>query len=261
VKILAVSDLHPDHVTHGVPRFSDVQRALDQAVEVALRERVDYFVFLGDLCDPDSGPVVFRAQEILTDAAIMLALEGVKVHLLAGNHDVTNTGLGTTSLTPLRPLARLCVEADDGRVGSVRVHESPAIVDCGSHWFLMLPYVETARNYNPEEWIDALFSIENGFGPADGSSIVVCSHLSVHGIVPGEETTDMPRGRDVWFPHARFPDVMEERWRVTLLQGHYHRRQVFRSDGLCPIHVVGSPARLTFNEERNEPCFLILEIT
>ena len=64
----------------------------------------------------------------------------------------------------------------------------------------------------------------------------------------------MPRGRDILLPTELLarPDVL-------VLQGHYHRQQVFHHMGAV-VHVVGSLARLTFSEQNHLPGYLIVEM-
>jgi hypothetical protein len=235
--IVAVSDLHLDHVTYGVPRFDEGAAVLRASVERAVAIDAAAWVFLGDLCDPDSGPVVFRCVKAMLLAALALRDAGIPAVFLAGNHDVIEDGSGSTTICPLR--------ADR----NARVFEEPGVVKLpGLPRIVAFPFTASAFGYDAERW--AADHVERG------EPCITISHLSVPGIVPGEETTEMPRGREVTFPIARTSRA------VARLQGHYHRAQdVDTRDGGAPIHVVGSPARLTFGEERNAPGFLVLEIS
>jgi DNA repair exonuclease SbcCD nuclease subunit len=87
-------------------------------------------------------------------------------------------------------------------------------------------------------------------GRKPGSKYAVAGHLSVPGVVPGEEVTEMPRGRDIRFPIEACAGV------DLLMNGHIHRRQV-SPDGVV---IPGSLAKLTFSEEENTPGFLIIDV-
>lgn len=235
MKFVCSSDWHPDVTTLGVSRFNEVQRAVRKSVEHAIAIKADRYLFLGDLCDPDSGPIVFRCVGLALWAATTLEGAGIPSHWLVGNHDVIEDGSGTSTLQPLR---------DAG----FDVMDQPQAVGAGGCEILALPFTAASHPYQPERAVQQLF---------DGSKTLVLSHLGIEGIQPGEETKDMPRGREVVFPHASFPSTLRD---VTILSGHYHQKQVFERPGLLPIHVVGSLARLTFGESNNEPSFLVVEV-
>jgi hypothetical protein len=78
---------------------------------------------------------------------------------------------------------------------------------------------------------------------------IVLGHLTeIPEAKPGEETTELPRGRGIPFPVAACKAK-------TLVNGHFHRRQ--KASG---IWMPGALARLTFGEETHDPGFLILEV-
>jgi DNA repair exonuclease SbcCD nuclease subunit len=237
MKVVASSDWHPDHVTHGVSRFQEVKEAAHRTVDRAIEESADLYAFVGDLCDPDTGSSVFRCVELAVDVATRLAARGIASAWVAGNHDVIEDGSGDTVLSPLRALANL--------THLVKVFERPGVMDRAGGHVLCLPYTATSHAYDVEAAIAE-------FGPTvNKAKTIVLGHLNVAGIVPGEETTEMPRGREVWLPVEAAKRVARH-----VVNGHYHRRQRTK-DG---VWITGSLARLTFGEEGNEPSFLVLEV-
>ena len=242
MRLIVVSDTHGDKDTLGVSRAAEVERAIDQSVQHALRVNADAWLHLGDLCDPDNGGATLRAQQHAVFTACRLANVGVRSIWLAGNHDACEDGSGMTTLAPLKGLERsgaldgLVIVADEPRL----VYVKP---DSGIY-ILCLPFMSVARAYDPAEAALRLMQQAKGHMlEAKGHPVVTISHLMVPGIAPGEETTDMPRGREVTFPLA------ETRAAVLRLQGHYHQRQVFDpGDGGPPIRVIGSPAAFSFGE-------------
>lgn len=242
VKLLATGDWHADWSAHGVDRFEEIERAAEETVDAAIAEKVDLYVFGGDLTDPDSGPRAFRAVELLQRCVLRLRASNIDSIVMAGNHDVFEDGSGDTTLSPLRALL-----PDPGQY--LTVHERPGVREVGDGLnALILPFTASSHTYDPVKVVGE--AIARGARPH-----IVLSHLSVPGIIPGEETKDMPRGRDVVFPFAATSGA---RCRV---QFHYHRRQQFDPrDGGPPILVPGSLARLTFGEEKSEPGFIIVEI-
>lgn len=238
--IVCCSDLHLDHTTHGVSRFDEVKHAVFESVERAIQIRAAAWMCLGDVTDPDSGPIVFRVLEVLIEATQRLIADAVPVVFLAGNHDIALAD-GTTTLSPLRPLVR----SSD----YVELFEQPGVVDLDRlPRIVAFPFTHPSCSYDPAEWARA--QVERSDRPT-----ITISHLNIEGVQPGEETKELPRGRSVLFPCA------ETKRAVHRVSGHYHRAQDFDpKDGGPPISIVGSCAKLTFGEEEHEPSFLILEV-
>lgn len=235
MKLLVISDLHLDWVTHGVARFDELNDVLFSVVlQRAQIEKIDAFLCLGDICDPDSGAVVFRAAAATILLSRRLAAYGVEQIWIAGNHDVVEDGTGTTTLTPLAATANEYVHVHE-RPGKTVLKESVTVIT--------LPFVATSHAYDPEEWV--MTAMKGTKGP-----IIVAGHLSVPGVVPGEEVKEMPRGREVVFP------VEASAGADLRLNGHYHRQQRTESG----IWIPGSLARLTFGEQEHDPGFLIVEV-
>ena len=245
MKLLITADWHADARTLGHARFGDVDQAVRQMVNAAAEHRVDAFCFLGDLCDPDAGSSVFRCCKLAISAALMLHRVGIESIWIAGNHDVIEDGSGDTTLSPLCAIANA--------VRSIHVFERPSVVTrgIGDVSIMALPFTATSHAYRPVGFVH---------GHADAmrsGKWVVLSHLAVAGVQPGEETTDMPRGREVVLPRELFP---EELVGVTIVQGHYHHGQRHHVDGFRDVVIPGAPVRLTFADENREPSFLIVEV-
>lgn len=233
--IVCVSDLHLDHSTHGVSRFDEVVRVVFASTSRAVEERAAAWMFLGDACDPDSGPIVFKCVEVLVEAARRLCHAGIPSVFLAGNHDVVAVSDLRTTLTPLRALW--------GPFGGDLVHvfEEPGCAKIpGLPKIVAFPFVAPSHAYDPEEWARAQVQVSR-------ESTMTIEHLHVPGVQPGEETKEIPRGREVVFPGAATAKA------VMRLGGHYHRGQtVDLGDGGPPLVICGSPIRFTFGEEHNE---------
>lgn len=238
-KVVVAGDLHFDARTDGVSRFADVRAAFEQSVEYACDHRVDLFVQVGDVCDPDDGPDVIRALAVMVSAASVLSEHDITMLVVAGNHDVVNDPAGTTVLSPLRGLSNVIV-AEQGLIREV----------CLGRWVLALPYPSAARPYDPAKVLREHLP-RVGQGNAD-ATLMVFAHLVVPGLLPGEEATKMARGKGVDLPL----DVLREVRPRLIVCGHHHRRQV-TPDG---VYVAGSMARLTHGEETSEPAFLIFEV-
>ena len=88
LQFLHLADVHLGKRQYGsYEREQDFYRAFEQAVEIALRERVDAFVISGDLFD---SPVPYHGMEpleVALKAVRRLKEAGVEVLLIPGDHD------------------------------------------------------------------------------------------------------------------------------------------------------------------------------
>jgi DNA repair exonuclease SbcCD nuclease subunit len=222
-----------------------VEAAVDETVQVAIGEKVDVYIFEGDLTNPDSGSSVFRVMELALCAAMKLSANNIASYWMPGNHDVIEDGTGDTTLNPLKALT--------GPHARVRVMDRPSV----SHYhteridLVFLPYVPIVRAYDPAEYMCGYFEER-----APEERTVVIGHCTyIEGVIPGEETREMPRGRALPFPQH----VLEQHERVIAINGHYHTRQTAGSQR-SPIHLPGALQRLAFGEEKNEPGYLVVTV-
>lgn len=238
MKIVVTSDWHLDALTDGVPRWEEVEAAVDYSVDVAIQQRAGLYIFGGDLCDPD-GWNSTRAIAKAISVALKLDNAGIPSIWVAGNHDVVEDGLGTTVLTPL-------VSAEV----AYHVFEQPGeIIFTGGKQDLHivgLPFTPSSHAYDP------VTTVRDMSKPRAGEQTIVLGHLNLEGISAGSETTEMARGRDVFWPI----DALKKKWpQAVLVGGHYHHAQQFKG-----VHIVGSLARLRHDEEEHSPSLLILEV-
>lgn len=253
MKAVVTSDWHGDALTLGVRRFDEVAGVVEQSVEHAIRSKADVYIALGDYSDPDSGGMVFYVQKLLIAAALRLRKNGIKSIWLRGNHDVYEDGTNGCVLTPLRALEDAFLREDTG----IYVMTEPRVLRLsdkrgdaeGDVYFLGLPFTPVSHPYDPAETARVFF---DNLSPS--ARTIVLSHLSVPGVVAGEETHDMPRGREVLYP------VLETARATIRLQGHYHARQTVHLESGPPMYIPGSLARLTHGDEKHEPGFLVVNV-
>lgn len=238
MKVIVTGDWHPDRSTAGYSRFDDVREAVGVTVDHANKVGPSLYVFDGDLCDPDSSDLV-RSIVMAQQAAIALDGESLWV---AGNHDVIDSGRGDTVLDPLESVPDAVV-ATRPVLREFGVGGEALTVAC-------FPYVEAALSYDP---IAVLTEFGKQIANGGWSAVkLVVSHLMLEGIEPGNETEDMPRGRDVFLPvdavRSAFPEAV-------IVNGHYHRAQVFRG-----VYLPGSIVNLTKADANHTPGFLEIDI-
>lgn len=235
MKLAICSDLHFDARTAGVSRFDDVARAFRIVADKAIENEVDVFACLGDAFDPDAGQEGYRALSIMGDCVSRLKRAGIESHFVAGNHDVFEQAVEPrTVLAPLRSMGAF-------------VHETPGEIQIYSTKFLILPFTASWGAYDPRHEAEVFLK-----GLAKNERAIVFSHLNIEGIVPGSESEEYARGREVFFPSDVLCPLAKKH---LLLSGHYHRRQVFKG-----IQVAGSLCRLTFGvDEEVEPGYLLID--
>ena len=257
LKINAISDLHLDWSTSGIARFNEGRSALDKAVEDTISRRANVFVFCGDLCNPDSGSSVFRCVAAAVAATLTLARHDIVSIWLTGNHDVIEDGSGESTLEPLVAVSRTWSGSDLIHVANGKVAFNRMLwFRNRPYQFVCLPFVATDRAYDAAEMIR---SLPSGGETSLNLPMIVFSHLHLRGIIPGEETQDMPRGRDIWLPDEQLKKISESR-PVHVFSGHYHRRQVHTTPSGLEVNIIGAPVRFTHGEESHVPAFLRIDI-
>ncbi len=242
MRCVICSDLHIDAKTAGYDRFKDCSEALTQAVEHAQEVKADRFIFLGDLCDPDATNLL-RCIDVAMLCASELHRVGITSFWLAGNHDVLEDGHGTTTLDLLEHVRGAWVQKIPELYTSYltkKEMENP---------IGFLPYPSSSAPYDPDK-------VVRGWKKSERPPTLICSHLMVEGIEVGSETTDFPRGRDIFLPTRAIRECFPD---ITVVQGHYHRPRVESVDGV-QVHIVGSMVRLTRSELHNTPRFLTLDL-
>lgn len=237
---LVTSDWHGDAVTDGFNRHADVSSAADQIVDDAVARKVDAFLHLGDVSDPDNVRC-HRAVQLAHRCAVRCDAAGIPSVWLVGNHDVVEDGSASHTLSSLGEIGR--------RVTVIAEPTAGFLAALGGAYVVALPFVSRTRSY------DAAAFVREVAPASKGRPVVVLSHLTVPGIQKGSESTSMTRGRDVVLPLAAIAECFGDR--ALVLQGHYHRRQSWRSPEGVMVHVPGAPERLRHDEEDHDPGYLV----
>lgn len=267
MKILHIADIHLGTELYGhydprtgvSSRLKDFTDALDRAIDYAIDERIDLFLFAGDAYKTrDPNPTQQREFALrlrrLLDAAI-------PVFLLTGNHDMPNalgraTSLdifGTLQLPRLYVAARPGIHLVETVAGLLQVVAVPWI----SRSTLMTrdelknkPVGEVNR-----ELLERLAEFLQGAAASLDPSIpaLLTLHGSIAGASFGGERTTM-LGHDLLIPR----NLVANPAFAYVALGHIHKHQVLSADP--PIVYAGSPERIDFGEERDLKGFVVVDI-
>lgn len=253
MKVLVTSDWHHDWSTYGVVRAGDVEEAVGETLTAAVKQAVDLYLFLGDLADPEDGPAVLKAAALAMNAACILSSEGIPSVWIPGNHCVVEDGSGATVLRPMLMMNPVSKGAAIYVSEVPRLHRVEGLTKVeGLSNVIALPFTASSHAYDPAEFVRKSARELDARLPT-----IVMGHLCMPGVQPGEETTEMPRGREVTFPYDAVQAIPG---RKLVFNGHYHRQQTFTAPNGLQVHIPGSLARLTMCEEHHSPGYLIAEV-
>lgn len=251
MKILFTSDWHCDAITAGVERLPELEQYVERVYEFIDENDVELVIHAGDNWDP--GSIQDARWATFIYGSFLALAERARGGLVAipGNHDVIDSSSPLSTLSPLKAMNIRDIDVFD--VPSAFVH---AKTDLERVVVLALPYVSRAfeRTKAYAEAYDAAFATAQTVAES-GVPLVVVGHLAFEGMVPGSETIDMGRGREIPFP---IEDVARLKPAVVV-NGHYHERQKIRR-GALDIEIVGAPLRFTFGEADGERGFLVVEV-
>lgn len=245
----------------GMPsRLVDSLRAFDELVDFALTEpRADLVVFSGDAYrsrDPSQ-----THQREFARRISRLALAGIPVFLLTGNHDVPNTEGRATALDIFDALA----------VDKVTVASRPAVhrieTVAGPVQIVAVPWLrrstaaaraelhgKSATEVN--EWMQSFLSneINRMAGELDPSlPAILSAHATATTATIGHERT-MMMGND----YLLLPSAFQAHPVDYAALGHIHRHQ--RIADAPPVVYPGSLHRVDFSEENDDKGFCVVEI-
>lgn len=239
--LVGSSDWHLDQSTAGVDRFDDVCAAIDVSVEAAIDMQADAYLMCGDLTDPNT----VRAHRAVGKACEVdqrLSRARIRRLWLPGNHDVVEDGSGMSTMEALK------WTGGDDRTNHVM--SEPGVFgfqNCKNQHqcnIIHLPFTPSSHPYDPDEFIRSVGDC--------AEPVLILGHLNLEGISAGSETLDMPRGRDMFWPLDAIKECFPN---AIMVGGHYHTPQDFKG-----VHIIGSMARLRFDERDNTPGYMVLEL-
>lgn len=267
MKILHFSDIHIGVENYGridpdtglSTRLLDFLSTFDELVEFALEHEVDAVLFAGDAYK-SRDPSQTHQREFAKRIA-RLAIKGIPVLLVVGNHDIPTTSGRATALEIFPTLNMNGVTVID-RISTTTIHtKSGPIQIIGLPWirrssFLAREETRTMSlddiNQMVEERLIALLNNEieklNTSIPA-----ILVGHITVRGAKVGSERS-MMLGRD----HSiNISDLANHKLDYIAL-GHIHKHQTLNENP--KVTYSGSLQRVDFSEETEEKGFCVIDI-
>jgi DNA repair protein SbcD/Mre11 len=271
LKIIHFADFHLGVETYGRvdpatglnTRLQDFLRALDQLVDYALENRVDLVLFCGDAYKSRE-PSQTQQREFARRIA-RLAVNGIPVFLLVGNHDLHNAFNKATAVDIFDTLS----------VQNVHVSNRPEICCIptagGTIQIASLPWLRRGSLLSKDETKNLTFE-EINHKAQDVLTSVITSHaekldptlpsiLAAHVWVTGA-TLGSERQMTIGQEPVLLPGNVANPAFDYVALGHIHKHQVVSParGNTPPVVYSGSLERVDFSEERDEKGFCVIEI-
>lgn len=267
MRILHLADLHLgtelygtyDAATGSSSRLADFGHVLDVAVDRAIADRVDLFLFAGDAYKTrDPNPT---QQRELARRLRRLLEAGIPVFLLTGNHDMPNAVARATSLDIFGALSP----------SGFSVANRPGVhlltLPSGPLYVIAIPWLTRSalfardenKNLPPDELHQKMLERLEGAIDSylddlkDDVPAVLALHGTLQGAVYGAERSTM-LSQDLVIPKSV---VCRPRFSYVAL-GHIHKYQVVER---TPLSVyAGSPERIDFGEEHDRKGYVMVDL-
>ena len=245
----------------GMPsRLIDSLRALDELVAYALKKpRADLIIFSGDAYrsrDPSQ-----THQREFARRISRLALAGIPVFLLAGNHDVPNTEGRATALDIFDALSvgnvtvasRLATHRIETPAGPVQILAVPWLRRSAA---AARPQLHGKSETEVNEWMQDFLTREISGMAAEldpGVPAILTAHATASTATIGHERSMMMGNDYLLLPSALQPHPVD-----YAALGHIHRHQLIADSP--PVVYAGSLHRVDFSEQDDQKGFCVVDI-
>lgn len=267
IKVLHFSDLHLGIEAHGRPdpatginqRVLDVAARFDEVVDYAVGEGIDLVLFAGDAFkNATPHPTL---QKMFAERVRRLTKAGVRVFLLAGNHDLPRMAANVTAFSVYSALEAEHVtiaERPDVYPVLLKSGETIQVAAIPHFWPRQVAAQLADKGKNVD--IDSLAhdvvarEVKKLASKIDRAKpALLTAHLWVRG-VPGEDAQDRYDTTEV---HVGINALVDEAFPYVAL-GHIHdKKYMFDRAGVL-IRYSGSLERVDFGEEGVEKGFYVV---
>jgi exonuclease SbcD len=247
LKFFHLSDLHLGKLVHEFSMLEEQEYILAQILDCARAERPDAVLIAGDVFDRSVAPA--DALRVLDDFLVGLAGLGVRVFIIAGNHDSAERLAFAARL--MAPSGIHIAPAYEGQVACHTMEDAFGEVD-----ICLMPFLRPAmvRRHFPEEriasWTDAVRVALSGLMPRPGVRRVLLAHQFITGGQTCESEEFSVGGAD-----NVDAAVFSEFDYVAL--GHLHGPQAIGRPGL---RYCGSPLKYSFSEVNHQKTLSVVEL-
>ena len=266
--IIHTADIHigvenysrPDPKTRTSSRLQDFLRSLDELVDYSIDNEADLVLICGDVYK-SRNPTQTHQREFVKRIS-RLAREGIKVFLLAGNHDSPNVpGPATTlDIFPTLDIENVQI-ANELNTQIVQTRNGPIQI-------ISLPWIRkgdfmSLEKYNQlsnEKFNSAIEEkliedLDKEIANLDSSMpSILASHVSVD-LAKTSSEKSMTLGKDYLLPTNFLANPKLD----YVALGHIHRHQILNDDP--PVVYSGSLERIDFGEEKDSKGFCVIDIS
>ena len=266
--IIHTADIHigvenysrPDPKTRTSSRLQDFLRSLDELVDYSIDNEADLVLISGDVYK-SRNPTQTHQREFVKRIS-RLAREGIKVFLLAGNHDSPNVPGPATTLDIFPTLDienvqianELNTQIVQTRNGSIQIISLPWIRKGD---FMSLEKYNQLSNEKFNSAIEEklIEDLDKEIANLDSSMpSILASHVSVD-LAKTSSEKSMTLGKDYLLPTNFLANPKLD----YVALGHIHRHQILNDDP--PVVYSGSLERIDFGEEKDSKGFCVIDIS
>ena len=266
--IIHTADIHigvenysrPDPKTRTSSRLQDFLRSLDELVDYSIDNEADLVLICGDIYK-SRNPTQTHQREFVKRIS-RLANQGIKVFLLAGNHDSPNVpGPATTldifptlNIENVQIANELNTQIVQTRNGSIQIISLPWIRKGD---FMSLEKYNQLSNEKLNSAIEEklIEDLDKEIANLDSSMpSILASHVSVD-LAKTSSEKSMTLGKDYLLPTKFLANPKLD----YIALGHIHKHQTLNDDP--PVVYSGSLERIDFGEEKDSKGFCVIDIS
>ena len=266
--IIHTADIHigvenysrPDPKTRTSSRLQDFLRSLDELVDYSIDNEADLVLICGDIYK-SRNPTQTHQREFVKRVS-KLANQGIKVFLLAGNHDSPNVPGPATTLDIFPTLDienvqianELNTQIVQTRNGSIQIISLPWIRKGD---FMSLEKYNQLSNEKLNSAIEEklIEDLDKEIANLDSSMpSILASHVSVD-LAKTSSEKSMTLGKDYLLPTKFLANPKLD----YIALGHIHKHQTLNNDP--PVVYSGSLERIDFGEEKDSKGFCVIDIS
>lgn len=263
MRLLHTGDWHLGRAIRQQSRMPEFVTAIDNVVRLAIDERIDAVVIAGDTYD--SFAPAPEAEELVFDALRRLIDEGIKIVMIAGNHDQAQRMDAIAGV--LRIVGAHCV----GRVPAAEGYQAIRVASRDGNdaaTFVAVPWIPerlavewehlfgetaTALNRYEGQMERALKDYCRAFAP-DTANVLV-AHVLIDGVTIGEDGSE--RNLHVGHNFAVRASALPATASYIAL-GHVHRPQEIVH--AAPTYYAGSLLQLDFGEAGQQKSVTLVDV-